>query len=420
MSLFKANNLSSKVKKDKKHCILLVDDEIGNLNAISSLLESEYEIFTANDGAQALEIILDPKQTLDIDLVISDQRMPNMTGVELFERLVDILPNTKRIIITGYMDVDAIIDSVNKAHIYRLVLKPFDIHDFLLTVKRAIESFDMQVQLKAHQDNLELKVKQRTLELQATHEKLTHAFFQINQQAEELRELNKDKDKFLALLSHDLKGPLGNLHLMTDYLETEAESIDTENTAQIVHQINNMTLKVKKLLENILEWSRVHTGHIEFSPMPIEIFLLAQDASDLYQVQIEQHQINFINQINPDYVLNIDPNMVNAIFRNLISNAIKYTPDKGTIKVSLSCDEKSGTICIFNTGSYMAPNDINKLFKIDNKMSSPGQRGEQGTGLGLLLCKEYINKHQGEIWVTSEEEVGTNFFFNFPKNLNKA
>jgi len=183
----------------------------------------------------------------------------------------------------------------------------------------------------------------------------------------------------------------GNLHLLTDYLETEVNKIDSENTAEIVHQINNMALKVKTLLENILEWSRVHSGHIEFSPIPIEVLLLAQDAFELYQVQIEQHQINFLNQINPNYILNIDPNMINAVFRNLISNAIKYTPDKGTIEISLNSDGKKEIICIFNSGSYMTSDAINKLFKLDNK-------------------------HNGNIWATSEQETGTSFYFSLPKH----
>ena len=407
MALFNIKNLSEKkTAKNKRNSILLVDDEEDNIKAISAILENDYKLLTAHNGEEALAILNDVEVAKSIKLIISDQRMPKMTGVELFERVVEFSPNTVRIIVTGFMDVDAIIDSVNKAQIYRFILKPFDRQDFLLTVQRAIEAFEMQEQITSHQVSLEEQVALRTQELQNTHDQLSHALLKMGQQAEELKQLNQDKDKFLAILSHDLRGPLGSLHMMTDLLAGKIDSLEIKQGTEIVHQINNLTIKIQQLLEQMLQWSRVNTGHIECKPQSVKPCALIKDTIEIYAAQLEKYQITFINEIASEQLLWADSDMLLAIFRNLLSNAIKFTPENGEIKVSIASAQQENTIAFANSGSYMTPQAIDKLFRLDSKSSQRGKRGEKGAGLGLLLCKEYIDKHKGKIYVTSDENQG--------------
>lgn len=416
MSIFNTENLTSATgPSEKKHCILLVDDEPENLNAIADNLANDYQVLTANNGEEALAVISNP-DTPKISLIISDQRMPKMTGVEFFEKAAIILPKTMRIIVTGYMDVDAIIDSVNKAHIYRFILKPFDRQDFLLTVQRAIESFEMQEKIDSHQEKLEAEVAQRTQELEKTQAELKAALLKTEEQAKELEHLNEDKDKFFAILAHDIRGPLGILLMMTDLLEEKVTALNINKGAEIIHRINNSTLKLQKLIENILQWSQVHSGHIECNPIALSPYEIVQDSIEIVQPLLTKHHIEYQVDITAEQMICADPDMTWAVFRNLLSNAIKFTPKDGTISVTLSSDKEQDTLVVTNSGSYIEPEAIDLMLRIDTKYSMPGQRGEKGTGLGLILCKEYMNKHGGDIHITSDETLGTSFHCTFPKD----
>lgn len=164
-----------------RHTILVVDDEDGNLRAMRAMLDPVYRVLEANDGRQALELLekLEPEQAPSV--ILSDQRMPRMTGVELFERIRERLPDTIRIIITGFVDVNAVVDSINRAGIYKFVVKPFDREELLLTVQRAIEAFELRRQIEEHVQQLEQKVRERTRELEAKNQALGEAYAQIEQ-----------------------------------------------------------------------------------------------------------------------------------------------------------------------------------------------------------------------------------------------
>jgi len=176
MSIFNIDNLP-KVKTEviEKPLVMLVDDEVENINVLRNLLESNYQIITGLNGREALELIDNMKDPQKIQLIISDQRMPFMTGVELFEKIVDKMPETIRIILTGYSDTQTIIDSINKANLYKFITKPFDPTELSLTVQRGIEAFKMRRELKDYTSNLENTIKERTQELENKNKDLSDA-----------------------------------------------------------------------------------------------------------------------------------------------------------------------------------------------------------------------------------------------------
>ncbi|MDK2125222.1 response regulator transcription factor [Parachitinimonas caeni] len=169
MALFNVHNLekleAQNVCEPDRPLVLVVDDEEHNRRVIRAILEPHYRILEAEDGEAALQCINALDETETLACVISDQRMPRLTGVELFQRLAPILPRVLRIIVTGYLDIDAIVDSINKAEIYKFIVKPFDRDDFLLTVKRAVEAFEMQRKLDRYHSDLEQEVEERTRQL---------------------------------------------------------------------------------------------------------------------------------------------------------------------------------------------------------------------------------------------------------------
>jgi response regulator RpfG family c-di-GMP phosphodiesterase len=182
MAIFKKvkpGGLSSSLPKPE-HTVLLVDDEPDNLNVLSSILGKRYNILLANDGQEALDIVnsMPPGQ---LTLVVSDQRMPRLTGVQLCEQLCTISPDTMRIIVTGYIDIDAIVDSVNRARIYKFVIKPFDRHDFELTVQRAIEAWEARHEHDCNVNHLKTELDTRTQELLECRERLQLAETRLQQ-----------------------------------------------------------------------------------------------------------------------------------------------------------------------------------------------------------------------------------------------
>ncbi|MCJ8268014.1 MAG: diguanylate cyclase [Psychrosphaera sp.] len=184
MSLFskkKLSELQAKESSTKKHTILIVDDEESNRKVMASVLRDFYHVLETEDGITALELVKSMENPEQISMVISDQRMPNMTGVELFEQLSSIIPKTVRIIVTGFIDVESIIDSVNKAHIYKFILKPFERVEFLWTAKRAVETFELQKKLDDHLKSLEQRVEERTRELAGKNEELQQAYVKLEQ-----------------------------------------------------------------------------------------------------------------------------------------------------------------------------------------------------------------------------------------------
>jgi diguanylate cyclase (GGDEF)-like protein len=184
MSLFskkKLNELQAKETSTKRHTILIVDDEESNRKVMASVLKDHYHVLETADGVAALELVKSMDDPEQISMVISDQRMPNMTGVELFEQLSGIIPKTVRIIVTGFIDVESIIDSVNKAHIYKFILKPFERVEFLWTAKRAVETFELQKELDDHLKSLEQRVEERTCELATKNEELQQAYLKLEE-----------------------------------------------------------------------------------------------------------------------------------------------------------------------------------------------------------------------------------------------
>lgn len=182
MPFFKTHDPPHVTVNESTRCtVLLVDDEPDNLQVLSAILAPHFNILQACNGAEALALVQSMPDPHQICVIISDQRMPELTGVELCERLYAIIPDTLRIIVTGYIDVDAIVDAINRAHLYQFVIKPYDRHDFELVVKRAVEAFELKRQLKDYMHNLEEKIEQRTLALAQTNQQLQQTLQQLEQ-----------------------------------------------------------------------------------------------------------------------------------------------------------------------------------------------------------------------------------------------
>ncbi|MCX6154846.1 MAG: PAS domain-containing sensor histidine kinase [Candidatus Kapabacteria bacterium] len=245
---------------------------------------------------------------------------------------------------------------------------------------------------------------------------------QLSETQEALEKTNSEKDNFFSIIAHDLKNPLGNFRNVTELLSDSYADFSEKDRIEFIGLMNDSAKNIYALLENLLEWSRSQRGQIPFQPLLFNLKMMSIDIFKLMKPSADAKNIELINHIPVNYEINADLNMINTVIRNLISNAIKFTPNGGMIELGLKNinDNKIMTeecIYIRDNGLGMNKEMCNKLFRIDTNVTTPGTNAEKGTGLGLILCKEFIEKHGGKIWVESEEGKGSTFYFTIPKSI---
>ncbi len=230
----------------------------------------------------------------------------------------------------------------------------------------------------------------------------------------ELAKLNADKDKFFSIVAHDLRGPFGPVLGFAKMLADSIESFSPADLAEMSGGIYTSAQNVYNLLENLLDWSRLQLGRMEYQPHHIGLGYLANQSTALLREVAENKQINLENQIADDLFAYADENMIQTVIRNLISNALKFTPLGGSVTVSARLNGDKVEVAVTDTGVGMSPQVMAKLFKLGEHHTTTGTAHEKGTGLGLLICQEMVQKNGGQIWVESEVGVGTAFKFTLP------
>jgi PAS domain S-box-containing protein len=231
----------------------------------------------------------------------------------------------------------------------------------------------------------------------------------------------KEKDKFFSIIAHDLKSPFTGFIGISQELAEHHEHLTNKEIQEFAVMLKTSAEDLYKLLENLLEWSRIQRGMIDFNPENINVYFIIQNILGFQNSNAVQKNIELRNLIPQELNVLGDLNMVNTIFRNLISNSLKFTNSGGYIeigilnsKINLNSENlEEITFYVKDSGIGIPPKMIPSMFIIGEKNSRKGTAGESSTGLGLILCKEYIDKHNGNIWIFSEEGVGTTFYFNF-------
>ncbi len=230
----------------------------------------------------------------------------------------------------------------------------------------------------------------------------------------ELRELNISKDKFFSIIAHDLKNPFSSIISVSELLKDEIKSADTLALENYAGMINTSAVQTMRLLENLLEWANSQRGKITFSPAPINLYELFNEEFIMLNEMAMGKNIELKNSFDNSLIIAADKNMIKTILRNLISNAIKFTHKNGKVEVAAIVNNKRVEISVSDNGIGMTKVTMAKLFRLDGDLSTRGTENEKGTGLGLFLCKEFVEKHGGKIWVESETGKGSIFRFFLP------
>jgi PAS domain S-box-containing protein len=234
------------------------------------------------------------------------------------------------------------------------------------------------------------------------------------QSEEQLKELNATKDMFFSILAHDLKNPFSSLHSMSELIIREYQDLEEEDKLQVLNNIHKSAELIYNLLENLLTWSKSQSGSIEYTPAKFNLSSLVEVNINLHQVPAEKKGVVLTSNADDEMFAYGDREMINTVIRNLINNAVKFSISGGTVEVEIHSSDKFIEVTVRDQGIGISEENIDKIFRIDQKYKSTGTAGETGTGLGLVLCLDFVEKNGGKIWCKSREGSGSSFHFTIP------
>ena len=357
--------------------ILIVDDIPANLKVLGDILKGEgYKVRPVPSGALALQVAEKERP----DLILLDIMMPDMDGYEVCRRLKEnkLLHDIPVIFISALSETNDVVKALKFGGV-DYITKPF----------RAEE---ISARVKTH-----IKLRRQSIELQ---------------------ELNVTKDRFFSIIAHDLRGPMGGFMGLTDLLTEELNNMSMAEIQEFLWSMRDSATNLFKLLENLLQWARVQQGGIIFNRERVLFRPIVIESMEMIQESAKKKGISIICDISEQLEVFADSNLIQTVIRNLVSNAVKFSTRGGTVNISAKTrEDESVEISVKDMGIGMNQNMVESLFRIDVKNGRPGTEGEQSTGLGLLLCKEFIEKHGGNIRVESEVGKGSVFTFNIPPVL---
>jgi PAS domain S-box len=229
-----------------------------------------------------------------------------------------------------------------------------------------------------------------------------------------LLELNSSKDQFMAIIAHDLKSPFGTIMGFASLLQQNIDTYDKGLISQILEQLHNSSKIAYEMLENLLDWSRVQTDRIEFEPAQFKFNEFIDSYLPVLQAIATRKQITIKTLVSGNLKVFADLNLTKTILRNLVSNAVKYSNVNQEVTIKAERTDEGVVIAVTDKGVGIPEKEIGKLFRIDTKHSTPGTSNEKGTGFGLILCKDFVEKQGGRIWIESTEGLGSTFFFTLP------
>jgi len=237
---------------------------------------------------------------------------------------------------------------------------------------------------------------------------------EIDGQSNKLKQLNSTKDKFFSIIAHDLKNPFNSIAGFTDLMIENNEIYDAAKRLKFLKIIKGSTAKVSSLLDNLLMWANSQSGNLKFNPKNINLALQVTGVISFLEIQAINKDIAILNRVEKNVYVKADENMLDTILRNLISNAIKFTQPKGEIHIYSVLKKDFVEITVKDNGVGMSADEITAIFSVNEINSSLGTFNEQGSGLGLILCSDFVESHGGKIWVESEVNKGSEFKFTLP------
>ncbi|MBV8075398.1 MAG: hybrid sensor histidine kinase/response regulator [Planctomycetaceae bacterium] len=385
----------------RRHSLLVVDDEVDVLESLRHLFHRTYRVLTASNGAQALEIL----GHQEVHLILSDQRMPGMTGDEFLVHARKLQPDAIRMLFTGYADIQAVINAVNEGHIFRYILKPWDATELEGILRQGAEQFELLAERK-----------RLIAELQAANRQLTRA-------NEELAEAGQLKSAFIEVASHEFNTPITLVLGLSELLRLMNPNRSEQERA-LIERISASARQLGRLVTNTLTLMRADDFRRKLRRTPVDLAAMLRGVIDQVGPFLQARHLHLKTDITDDLgTFEVDADKIDAALVNLLTNAIKFTPDGGEIALvaRLSAPDEA-EIRIADQGIGLEPRALSHLFQpfftqFDSSHHSSGEFGfnKRGLGLGLSIVKKFVEMHDGTVVAESEVNRGTTVTVRLPR-----
>ncbi len=386
----------------RRHTLLIVDDEVDVLESLRHQFHRAYRVLTAATGKAAIDLLNEN----EVHLILSDQRMPGMSGDVFLSHARRIQPDAIRMLFTGYADIQAVINAVNEGHIFRYILKPWDTNELEGIIRQAAEKYTLLSERK-----------ELIAELQEANVRLTHA-------NDELARAGRLKTAFIEVASHEFNTPITLVLGLTDLLRLSNPDRPEEDR-EILRQITSSGRQLSRLVTNMLTLLRAEDFRRTLQRTPVELSELIAGVVDQVRPFVHARHLQVEVDLAPDLgTFEIDPDKIAAVLVNLMTNAIKFTPDRGRIAFRARLDDDRGQafIEIEDHGVGLEPEALEHLFQpfftqFDPSRHSSGDFGFQkrGLGLGLSIAKQFVEMHGGDVTAERVEGGGTRLSIRLPR-----
>ncbi len=360
--------------------LLVVDDNKENLKVVSNFLKKEgYQIALALNAEDAMNIL---KQN-EIDLILLDVMMPGTDGFTLCKKLKKdpSLADIPVIFLTAKTETNDLVEGFDAGGV-DYITKPFKKEELIVRVNNHID--------------------------------LSYAKKKIIEQAEQIERINRTKDRLYSVIAHDIKSPFSNISMLISTLADGYLEPGSEDYNEILQSINSSSNETYALLENLLQWTRSQTGNLEIAPEEIKLEELVGNIIRITDPIAVKKKIKLKMDVPDDLVLEADNNMMRSVLQNLVSNAIKFTNQGGRVMVTAGKKNSDIVIKVIDNGVGIPEKNKKKLFVDEGQLTTRGTNDEKGSGLGLLLVKDFVQRHNGRIDIESKEGEGTTFILTFP------
>ncbi|MFN8207580.1 MAG: ATP-binding protein [Bacteroidales bacterium] len=373
--------------------ILYIDDEQANLDGLRLSLRKEYDIITADSAEKGLAIL----DTQVIKVILCDQRMPGITGVEFLEQAMKKYPQLPRILVTGYSDPDAVIMAINTAKIFHYISKPWQLHDLRIVLDNALVQYDLKKENESLIQNL-LTTNQELSVAKARAEESDHL-----------------KTAFLANMSHEIRTPMNGILGFASLLGDQ--ELEEEKKKMFLNEITGNCHELLFTMENIYNIAMIETKQVKVRPMRFQLNNLLDELEQEFLPACNKKNL-FLSVLknlpDRDCHLSSDPQIIKQVLLQLLHNAVKFT-DAGQLEMGYLIVPDEWIFFVKDTGPGIDPPTQEVIFERFKKVEHDPDRLYAGTGLGLAISKAFVELLGGKIWLESEKGKGTHFYFSIPK-----
>ncbi len=372
----------------KNFSILYVDDEESNLKGFKSIYFTDYTIYTAISGKEALEILANH----EVHIIITDQKMPGMTGVQFLSNTMSKYPEPIRIILTGYSDIEVLMKAINECGIFRYLTKPWNEQEMNMTINQALDTYNLR------KENSEL-IK-----------KLTDANTTLE---EKVMERTKKIENLISTVAHDLRSPLNQIKAIVSLIHLDSTNLKDEQKS-FIDLIFKAAGRLTEMINRILDLNAIEHRDIEVKLVRTNLDEIINDAvNQVRAISAEKNLGINVRPTDSNKFVTVDVNYLIQVLENLLSNAIKFSPPHKNIFVETENGQENVRIIVRDEGPGLTDEDMKLIFQKYQQLSARPSSGEESSGLGLYLTKKYVENMNGKIWCESKAGQGASFIIEF-------